>query len=129
MKTAAVVARILLGLIFFAAGLCGFFFVNNPPPAPPGLASAFQDVFFRSHWVVFVDAVELAAGARLLSARYVPLALTLLGGVISNILVYHITMMPIGLPVALLVTVLWIIVASQFRSSFAPLFTPKPKLA
>ncbi len=125
MQTAAVAARILLGLVFFAAGLSGFFFLNNPPPAPPGLASAFQDVFFRSHWVLFVDVVEFAAGALLLSARYVPLALTLLGGVISNILVYHITMMPIGLPVALLVTVLWILVASQFRSSFAPLFTSR----
>jgi hypothetical protein len=63
----------------------------------------------------------------LLANRYVPLALTLLAGVIFNILVYHITIMPIGLPIAVIVTLLWVIVASQFRSSFVPLLRPRPR--
>jgi len=121
MKTTYTVSRTLLGLVFFASGLSGFFLIANPPPFPPGLAGVFQDVFFKSGWVLFVDSVELVAGMLLLSNRFVPLALTALASVISNILVFHITMMPAGLPVALVVTVLWTIVALRFRSAFAPL--------
>ena len=125
MKTTFLVSRIVLGLVFFAAGLSGFFLSFNPPPFPPGLAGTFQDVFFKSGWVLFVDSVELGAGILLLSNRYVPLALTLLAAVISNILVFHITIMPSGLPVALFVTLLWTIVALPFRSTFAPLFAQR----
>jgi putative oxidoreductase len=125
MKIATVIARILLGLAFVAAGLSGFFLINNPPPAPPGLAGVFQDVFFRSRWVLFVDAIEFSAGALLLANRFVPLALTLLGGVIFNIIAFHVTLAPAGLPIAGIVTLLWTIAASGYRSSFAPLFAPK----
>jgi putative oxidoreductase len=126
MKTAFLVSRILLGLMFTAAGLSGFFLSANPPPIPPGLAGEFQTVFFKSHWVLFVDSVELVAGVLLLANRYVPLALTALAAVIANILVFHVTMMPSGMPVALVVTILWTIVALPFRAIFAPLFSQRP---
>ena len=129
MNATATIARILLGLVFFAAGLSGFLLISHPPAQPPGLAGEFQDVFFRSYWVLFVDGVELIAGLLLLSNRYVPLALTLLAAVIANIIVFHITMAPMGLPIAAIVAVLWIVVAMRHRSSFAPLFAPTPNAA
>jgi len=126
MRVAATIARILLGLVFFAAGLSGFLLISHPPAQPPGLAGEFQDVFFRSYWVLFVDGVEFIAGIFLLSNRYVPLALALLAAVIANIIVFHVTMMPMGLPVAAIVAALWVILATRYRSSFAPLFVQKP---
>jgi hypothetical protein len=75
MKTMFVASRILLGLIFLAAGLSGFILLGNAPPAPPGLAGEFQRVFFQSHWVVLVDGVEFLAGALLIANRYMLLAL------------------------------------------------------
>lgn len=128
MKISATVARILLGLVFSAAGLSGFLLINHPPAAPPGLAGDFQAVFFRSYWVLFVDGVELIGGVLLLANRFVPLALALLAPVIANIIVFHVTMAPIGLPVALVVTLLWVLVASRYRASFAPLFIARPHL-
>jgi len=128
MKAPVTGARILLGLVFFAAGLSGFVLISHPPAQPPGLAGQFQDVFFRSYWVLFVDGVEFIAGVLLLSNRYVPLALTLLAAVIANIIVFHVTMAPMGLPVAAIVAALWVIVAARYRSSFAPLFVQKPTL-
>ena len=125
MKTAFTISRVLLGVVFFAAGLSGFLLIANPPPMPPGLAGEFQTVFFQSRWVLFVDGVELASGLLLLANRYVPLALTALAAVISNILAFHITMMPAGLPVALFVTALWTIVSLRYRSTFAPLFAQR----
>ncbi len=121
MKIAAVIARILLGLAFLAAGGSGFFLIAHPPPAPPGLAGTFQDVFFQSRWVLFVDVVEFVSGALLLANRFVPLAIVMLAGVLSNILAFHVTMMPSGLPVPLLLTACWFIVAYRFRSYFWPL--------
>jgi hypothetical protein len=122
MKHTATVARILLGLVFTLAGASGFLFlVVSAPPAPPGLAGAFQDVFFRSHWVQFVDGVELIAGLLLLTKQFVPLALVALAAVIANIFVFHITMQPQGLAAPFVVTALWIVVALQHRASLQPL--------
>ena len=126
MTKAALVARVLLGLVFCASGLSGFLLISNPPPAPPGLAGTFQDVFFQSRWVLFVDSVELIGGILLLTKQFVPLALTLLAGVISNIVVFHITMAPTGLPIAIIVAALWTAIALEYRSSFAPLLVRKP---
>ncbi|GAC1410779.1 MAG: hypothetical protein NVSMB64_20130 [Candidatus Velthaea sp.] len=80
---------------------------------------------FKMRWVLFVEGVELISGALLLLNRFVPLALVMLAGVIANILVFHITMMPAGLPIPLLVTLCWVVVAYTVRASFAPLLTPK----
>jgi putative oxidoreductase len=125
MNIAATAARIILGLVFFAGGLSGFFFINSPPPAPPGLAGTFQDVFFASHWVVFVDLAECVAGALILFNVFAPIGLLVLAGVIYNILVFHITLMPAGIAPGLVAALLWIAVAFQYRRAFSPLLKAK----
>jgi putative oxidoreductase len=125
MKYTAIVARILLGLIFLVAGASGFFIINNPPPMPPGLAATFMDVFFQSRWALFVNGIELITGVLLLLNRYVPLALLAIAAIIFNMVVFHITMMLIGLPGPLILLVLWIIVATRHRAVLEPLLAPK----
>src|SRR5580704_14037248 len=112
MRITNAAARIFLGLLFSLAGLSGFIFsfAGSPPPMP-GLAGEFGDVFFRSHWVLYVDGIEFIAGALLLANRYVPLAITLLGAVICNILVFHLTMQPAGIGPGLVATLLWAVLA------------------
>ena len=119
MKIAALVARILLGLLFVVSG--AFAFLPFTPPPQPGLAGQFQEVFFRSHWAQFVDVVELIVGVLLLIGRYVPLALLALAAIIANILFFHIAMQPQTLAIPLVVVVLWVLVALRYRTSFAPL--------
>jgi hypothetical protein len=121
MKIAAPVSRIVLGLLFTVAGISGFVLIGHPPPTPPGVAGEFQDVFFASRWVLFVDGVEIIAGVLLLANRYVPLALTALAAVITNIIAFHATMQPAGLPIAAVVVVLWVLVAARHRDGLAPL--------
>ena len=123
MKIAALVARILLGLLFVVAG--SFAFIPFTPPPQPGLAGQFQDVYFASHWVKFVDGVMLIVGVLLLTNRYVPLALVTLAAIIANILFFHIAMQPLTLPIPLVVLGLWFLVAYQHRASFAPLLAAK----
>jgi len=57
----------------------------------------------------------------LLVNRFVPLALTLLAPIIINIVLFHTLMAPEGLPMAVTVTVLWIVEALSFRATFAGL--------
>jgi uncharacterized membrane protein YphA (DoxX/SURF4 family) len=123
MKIAVLVARILLGLLFVFSGV--FAFIPFTPPPQPGLAGQFQDVFFASHWVKFVEVVELIVGILLLVNRYVPLALVALAAVLANILFYHLAMQPQTLPIPLIAVALWFLVAWRYRASFAPLLAAK----
>jgi hypothetical protein len=56
----------------------------------------------------------------LLANQFVPLALVLLGPVIVNIIVFHLSMQPSGLPPGLVVMVLWLILAYRCRALFLP---------
>jgi uncharacterized membrane protein YphA (DoxX/SURF4 family) len=125
MRIAALIARILLGLIFFVFGLNGFLHFIPMGAMPTGLAGQYVGVLMQSHYIYFVAALQVAGGVLLLVGRYVPLGLTLLGPVIVNILLYHLLMEPKGLPMACIVTVLWGIVAYRNRQYFAGLFTQK----
>jgi putative oxidoreductase len=118
----ATVARVVLGLVFTASGISGFAFLfMAAPPPPPGLAGAFTDIFFRSHWVQFVDGVELISGVLLLANRYVALALVALIAVIANMFWFHLSMQPAGLPAPLILLALWIVVALRHRAALLPL--------
>src|SRR5262249_28270553 len=125
MKIVVMIARILLGLIFVVFGLNGYLnFIPMGSP-PSGLAGQFLGVLFQSHYVYFVCAVQIVGGALLLVNRYVPFGLTLLGPVIVNILVYHLLMDLKDIPLALVVTILWGIVAYRNRQYFAGLFVQR----
>jgi len=119
---AATFARVVLGLVFTLSGFSGFAFLFiSPPPPLPGLAGEFMDVFFRTHWVQFVDAVELIAGVMLLVNRYVTLAIVLLGAIFANILAFHITMQPNTIAVPLALFALWAFLAYRNRAKLAVL--------
>ena len=124
MKIAALIARVLLGLLFLVFGLNGFFqFLHMPPPT--GLAAQYFGVLFVSHYLVLVFLLQVVGGALLLANRYVPLALILLGPVLVNILIFHSLMAPEGLPLALVATVLWLIVFASVRKAFAGVFVQR----
>jgi putative oxidoreductase len=73
-----------------------------------------------------VAGVQFIGGLLLLLNRYVPLALAILGPVIVNILCYHIFMEHMGLPLALVVAILWFVLFYQCRRSFAGIFEARP---
>jgi putative oxidoreductase len=124
MKYAFVIARVLLGLVFTVFGLNGFVhFFPNPPV--PGLAGQFMGALLGSHYYVIAFGTELIGGALLLSNRYVPLSLTILGPVIVNILSFHVFLDSKNIAPAIIVTVLWFVIFSHVRSSFAGLFVAK----
>jgi len=124
MKKVALVARILLGLIFLLFGLNGFLhFIPMPPPT--GLAGQYFTVLFVSHYLVLVLLVQVIGGILLLANRFVPLAIALLGPVLVNILMFHFLLAPAGLPLAVFTAALWLIVFFSVRQAFAGLFVSR----
>lgn len=119
MKIVALIARILLGLIFVVFGLNIFLQFIPTPPMPPGPMKDFSTSMFVTHYIHVVGFFQVLTGVMLLINRYVPLALTLLAPVIFNIILTHVLMAPSGIPMALLVTLLWFIVFGRVRSSFS----------
>ena len=125
MKIVVLIARILLGLVFVVFGANGLRpFLPMPPPLP-GLASQFVAALAQSHYVVVIFATQLIGGILLLVNRYVPLALTILGPVIVNILCFHVFLVPRGLPLACFVAMLWGILFYRHRQAFAGIFVPR----
>jgi hypothetical protein len=53
------------------------------------------------------------------------MGLTILGPVIVNILLFHILMAPKGIPTAIVVTILWAIVAYRNKQYFSGLFVQR----
>jgi uncharacterized membrane protein YphA (DoxX/SURF4 family) len=125
MKIAALIARILLGLVFTVFGLNGFLGFIPQPPLPPGPAGQFLAALFASHYVYLIAAVQVISGVLLLVNRYVPLALVLLGPMLVNILAYHLLMNRMGLAVALVVTILWCLLAYRHRQHLSCLFVQR----
>jgi len=123
MKIASTIARYLLGLVFTVFGLNGFLQFIPATPMPP-LAMQFFGALAQSHYMVVIFAVQLAAGILFLATRYVPLALTIIAPVILNIVLFHAFMAPAGLPLALVVLVLWIVVASRVWTAFSGILQP-----
>ena len=128
MKIAALIARILLGLIFLVFGLNGFLHFIPQPPMPPSDATTFIGIFIKSGFYVPTFVCQVAGGALLLAGRFVPLGLVLLGPVLVNILTFHLTLMRgQGIALGLIATVLWLIVFAAYRQYFTSLFVSNAK--
>ncbi len=131
MKISATIARYLMGTIFTIFGLNGFLQFIPPMPVPP-VATQFFTVLTVSHYVVPIFLIQVVCGVMFLLNRYVPLALTLIGPVIVNILLFHILMNPGGIVPGVVVTVCWFIVFYSVRGAFTGIFrykTPAPASA
>jgi len=125
MKTASIISRYLLGLIFIVFGLNGFLnFIHQPPPPNP-LAIQFFVAVSTSHFAAFFFALQVVGGLLLLSGYFVPLALTVLAGELYNILAFHLTLAPASIAPALVASVLWVLVFLQYRESFTGIFSAK----
>jgi hypothetical protein len=124
MKIASLIARILLGLIFLVFGLNTFLhFIPNPPV--PDLAGQFLGAMFVSHYLQLVAFLQIIGALLLLTNRYVPLALVVLGPIVFNIVVFHVLLAPGGLPVALVTALLYLVVFVSVRHAFAGVFAQK----
>ena len=86
------------------------------------MAGQYSTVMFASHYLVFVFGLQLIAGVLFLFPRTVPMALTIVGPIIVNILLFHALMDLGGIVPGLVVTALWFVIYWQFRAAFYGIF-------
>jgi uncharacterized membrane protein YphA (DoxX/SURF4 family) len=79
----------------------------------------------KSHYMYVVGVLQVLGGLLLLTGRFAPLGLTLLGPVVVNILLFHIFLEPTGLPMAIVFSVLTLIVLWNYRAAFAGILKAK----
>ena len=106
------IARILLGFVFTAAGLVGLLNLVPPPADLPEAMVTFNTGLMASvYFLPFLKATETICGLLLLSGWYVPLALVVLAPIVLNIFLVHSFLAPEGLPLAVILGLLLIYLA------------------
>lgn len=125
MKYAVLVVRVLLGVAFLFFGSNIILHFKAMPPMS-GNAGLFMAAIGPTGYMKVVGLLQIVGGLLLLVGRFVPLGLTLLGGVVANILLFHVFLEPSGIPIAVIVVVLWAFLMFVYRSSFAGIFAADP---
>ena len=127
MKIAIVIARILLGFIFAAAGLFSLLRLGKMGGMPAD-AMTFMTLMMAHNYTTFVALIMLVGGLPLLVGRFVPLGLVLLGPILVNILLFHFLFQVPGSVTGLVCTVLEVFLIWAYRPCFRGLFTASPKI-
>jgi len=130
MKIIIAIPRILLGLAFAVLPLLAIIHQGSHPPAPhpptpPSGAGAFIGGLKQTGYMMpLVWGTEIVSGIMILVGLFVPFALVLLAPVLVNIFLFHVFLAPSpnGLATAIIVCVLELVVAWQYRKAFAALF-------
>jgi putative oxidoreductase len=114
------IARILLGFVFFAGGLTGLLQLVPPPTDLPENLMTFNAGLAASvYFMPFLKATETICGLLLLSGFFVPLALVVLAPITINIFLVHAFLAPEGLPLAIILGLL-LIYLSFFSGPYSP---------
>ena len=121
-KHAPLIARVLLGFVFFGAGLAGLLNAMPPPADMPAAMSAFMaGMLGTKYFFPLLKLMEVICGALLMSGYYVPLALVVLAPIVINIVGVHAFLAPDGLGLALVLGAL-----EAYLAFFSP-YSPKIK--
>lgn len=129
MKIAVIIARTLLGLIFFVFGLNFFLhFIPMPPPGP-GKAGAFEGGLFESgYFFPFMKIIEVVSGLFLIINRFTAFFLLLLFPITINIFLFHAFLAPSGLAMGGLMLVLHLFLGVAYGKYYSAVFTGRPVL-
>jgi len=121
MKNAILAARLLLGIAFVVFGINFWLkFLSIPPPS--GLAGQFMGALYTSGFLAVVKGLEVAGGLALISKRFAPVGLVILGPIVANIVLYHVFLTKAFDPVAAFVLVLEVFLIWAYRKNFAAVF-------
>lgn len=91
MKIAAIVAGVLLGLLFIMSAVVVLFnLVSGPPPEAGSAADHFMTAFVPTGYLTFVKICELVGGILVAVPKTRNWGLLVLGPILINILAFHV---------------------------------------
>lgn len=125
MKAAILIARLLLGLIFFVFGLNGFFNFLEPPAMNQAAMDFMGALAATGYMLPAVKLVETIGGALLLAGIFVPLGLTILAPIIINIALFHVFLDSGMMVLAIVVLALEVFLAWAYAGSFRGVLAAK----
>ena len=121
MSKLPMIARLVLGVIFFVFGLNGFLNFLPMPPLNPNAGQFLGALAATGYMFPIIKFLEVVVGILFLSNKFVPLALILLAPITVNIVLFHGILDPAGLAVPIVVLVLHLFLANVYKESFKPL--------
>lgn len=120
------IARYLLGLIYFGAGGMGLATMGTPPPegTPETLVAFFNALVSTTYFLPLLKVTETACGLLLLINRAPALALVILAPITINIFFVHAFLTPgiANLILPLVMVVLHLTTANKYCDTYKPLF-------
>jgi uncharacterized membrane protein YphA (DoxX/SURF4 family) len=120
------IARILMGLAFFAFGLMGLvMMIKKMPDQGPENLKAVNAALATAGYMHVSMATMLVVGVLLLINRFVPLALALLAPILVGILTYHIATSPGMIIPGAILSVIELYLAWCYRKAFCPMLAAK----
>jgi len=128
MKIAALICRILLGLVFLILGF-NKLYMFIPATMPPGDAGTWSLLMVQHHWMTVVGTFECVGGLFLLAGRFVPLGLSLLAPIIVNILVFGFFFVHAAVGSGIVVALLELFLIYAYRGYFKSLFVAKAQVS
>jgi uncharacterized membrane protein YphA (DoxX/SURF4 family) len=128
MKTAVLIARTLLGLIFVVFGINFFHpFLPMPVPKMSPAAMAFSGGLYGSgYFFQYLKCVEIISGLFLLINRYTAFFLVVLFPISLNIFLFHAILAPFGLLRGLVIIILNLFLGYAYRKYYISVFTSSP---
>jgi len=114
------VIRIVFALFLLFFGLNKFFHFMSPPP-PPEDAMAYWTGLSASKTMTLVAIVEIAAGLALLLNKYASLMMLILMSVSVNAVLYHATLDPASIGMALALLILNVIMLYAYKDHYKSL--------
>jgi uncharacterized membrane protein YphA (DoxX/SURF4 family) len=127
MKIAILISRILLGFVFFAAGLVSILKLGKMNGMPTD-ATTFMTLMMAHNYTTFIALIMLIGGLLLLVGRFVPIGLVMLAPILVNILLFHVLFQVPGIITGLVCTVLEVFLIWVYRLSFRGLFDAAPEV-
>ncbi|WP_395743685.1 hypothetical protein [Prosthecobacter sp.] len=126
MKHIPTAARLLLGLIFTVFGAnMWLHFIDVPLPKEGTPAANFMFAIYGSGYLDVVKVLEVTGGLLLLSGRFMNLALTLVGPVVVNIILYHVFLVKGAYEMPVILAVLSLITLASRKDYLRTLFAAK----
>lgn len=127
MSKLALVARVLMGLIFFVFGLNGFLNFIPMPPLPEQADAFMGALAATGYFFPVLKITEIICGALLLTNFFAPLALVILSPIIIQIVLFHGILTPglENLAMPIILVVLSLILAVSWKHKYAPLLQAK----
>jgi putative oxidoreductase len=123
MKYVIHAVRILLGLVFLVFGSNAFLHFLPMPPLQ-GDAGAFIGAIARTGYLNVIAALQIVGGLCLLSGRFIPLGLTILGPIIVNIMLYHLFLDRSGIGLGICICIAALFLLWVYRYKFPAIFRP-----